>query len=65
MLLNGGLAAAKITLGLLAGSTAVVSDGIESGADVLASGLGSGWVDRGGQAARRSSIPTATVEWRR
>jgi cation diffusion facilitator family transporter len=39
MLLNGGLGAAKITLGLLAGSTAVVSDGIESAADVLASGL--------------------------
>jgi cation diffusion facilitator family transporter len=39
MLLNGGLASAKIVIGLLAKSTAVVSDGIESAGDVLASGL--------------------------
>ena len=39
MLLSAGLAAAKITVGLMAGSTAVVSDGIESAGDVLASGL--------------------------
>ncbi len=39
MVLNGGLAIAKIATGLLAKSTAVVSDGIESAADVFASGL--------------------------
>lgn len=39
MLLSACLAAAKITVGLMAGSTAVVSDGIESAGDVLASGL--------------------------
>jgi cation diffusion facilitator family transporter len=37
--LSAGLAAVKITVGLKAGSTAVVSDGIESAGDVLASGL--------------------------
>jgi cation diffusion facilitator family transporter len=39
MLVSAGLAVAKITIGLHAGSTAVVSDGIESAGDVLASGL--------------------------
>lgn len=39
MLISAGLAAAKITVGLHAGSTATVSDGIESAGDVLASGL--------------------------
>ena len=39
MFLSAGLAAAKITVGSMAGSTAVVSDGIESAGDVLASGL--------------------------
>jgi cation diffusion facilitator family transporter len=39
MFLSAGLAAAKIIVGLMAGSTAVVSDGIESVGDVLASGL--------------------------
>jgi len=39
MLISAGLAAAKITIGLHAGSTATVSDGIESAGDVLASGL--------------------------
>ena len=37
--LSAALAAAKITIGLLAGSTAVVSDGFESAGDVLASSL--------------------------
>jgi cation diffusion facilitator family transporter len=36
---SGLLAILKITVGLLAGSAAVVSDGIESAADVLASGI--------------------------
>jgi cation diffusion facilitator family transporter len=39
MLVSAGLAAMKITIGLRAQSTAVVSDGLESAADVLASGL--------------------------
>lgn len=39
MFLSAGLAAVKITVGLKAGSTALVSDGIESTGDVLASGL--------------------------
>lgn len=37
--LSAALAAAKVTIGLMAGSTAVVSDGFESAGDVLASGL--------------------------
>ncbi len=36
---SAGLAALKITIGMKAGSTAVVSDGFESAADVLASGF--------------------------
>ncbi len=39
ILVSAGLAAAKITIGLHASSTATVSDGIESAGDVLASGL--------------------------
>ena len=39
MIVSGGLAAAKITIGLHAHSTATVSDGVESAGDVLASGL--------------------------
>jgi cation diffusion facilitator family transporter len=39
MLVSAVLAAAKITVGLRAGSTATVSDGFESAGDVLASGL--------------------------
>jgi len=39
MLISAALAAAKIAIGLRAHSTAVVSDGIESIGDVLASGL--------------------------
>jgi cation diffusion facilitator family transporter len=39
MLVSAGLAAAKITVGLQAQSTATVSDGVESAGDVLASGL--------------------------
>jgi cation diffusion facilitator family transporter len=39
MLVSAGLAAAKIIVGLQANSTAVVSDGLESAGDVLASGL--------------------------
>jgi cation diffusion facilitator family transporter len=39
MIVSGGLAAAKITIGLHAQSTATVSDGVESAGDVLASGL--------------------------
>jgi cation diffusion facilitator family transporter len=39
MLISAALAAAKITIGLHASSTATVSDGIESAGDVLASGL--------------------------
>ena len=37
--ISGALAAAKITVGLKANSTAVVSDGLESASDVLASSL--------------------------
>ena len=37
--ISAGLAAAKILVGLKANSTAVVSDGLESAGDVLASGL--------------------------
>jgi divalent metal cation (Fe/Co/Zn/Cd) transporter len=36
---SGLLAVLKITVGLFAGSAAVVSDGVESAADVLASGI--------------------------
>ena len=39
MLVSGSLAAAKITIGLMAGSTSVVADGVESAGDVLASGI--------------------------
>lgn len=39
MLISAGLAVAKITIGMRANSTAVVSDGLESAGDVLASGL--------------------------
>jgi len=39
LLIAAGLAAAKITIGLRAHSTATVSDGIESAGDVLTSGL--------------------------
>lgn len=39
MLVSASLAAAKISIGLQASSTATVSDGIESAGDVLASGL--------------------------
>src|SRR5947209_8560953 len=39
MFISALLAAAKIIVGLMANSTAVVSDGIESAGDVLASGL--------------------------
>ncbi len=39
MLISAGLALLKITVGLQAHSTAVVSDGLESAGDVLASGL--------------------------
>ena len=39
MLVSAALAAAKITVGLHANSTAVVSDGLESAGDVLTSGL--------------------------
>jgi len=39
LLIAAGLAAAKITIGLRAHSTATVSDGIESASDVLTSGL--------------------------
>jgi cation diffusion facilitator family transporter len=39
MLVSAALAAAKITIGMHAASTATVSDGIESAGDVLASGL--------------------------
>ncbi len=39
MLVGAGLATAKIIVGLHANSTAVVSDGLESVGDVLASGL--------------------------
>ena len=39
MLVSAGLSAVKIIIGLRANSTAVVSDGLESAGDVLASGL--------------------------
>ena len=39
MVVSAGLAVAKISVGLRANSTAVVSDGLESAGDVLASGL--------------------------
>jgi cation diffusion facilitator family transporter len=39
MFVSAGLATAKISIGLHASSTAVVSDGVESAGDVLASGL--------------------------
>ncbi|MBI3684202.1 MAG: cation transporter [Acidobacteria bacterium] len=39
MTISGVLAVMKITTGLLAGSTAVVADGIESAGDVVASGV--------------------------
>lgn len=39
MIVSGSLAALKITVGLMAGSTAVISDGVESGADVFASAI--------------------------
>jgi cation diffusion facilitator family transporter len=39
MLVSAGLAVAKVVVGLHANSTAVVSDGLESGGDVLSSGL--------------------------
>jgi cation diffusion facilitator family transporter len=39
MIVSGSLAALKITVGLMANSTAVVSDGVESAADVFASAI--------------------------
>ena len=39
MAVSGGLAVTKITVGLLARSTSVVADGVESASDVLASGF--------------------------
>jgi len=39
MLVSGMLAVAKIVIGLLADSTVVVADGVESASDVLASGI--------------------------
>ncbi len=39
MFVSGSLAALKIIVGLMANSMAVVSDGVESGADVVASGI--------------------------
>jgi cation diffusion facilitator family transporter len=39
MLVSGSLAIAKLVIGFLAGSTSVVADGVESAADVLASGF--------------------------
>src|SRR5215831_20547521 len=39
MVVSGGLAVLKIITGLMAGSTSVVADGLESAGDVLASGL--------------------------
>lgn len=39
MAVSGGLAALKISIGLAAGSAATVADGVESAADVFASGL--------------------------
>lgn len=39
MIVSGALAVIKITVGLMGHSTAVVADGMESGADVFASGI--------------------------
>jgi cation diffusion facilitator family transporter len=39
MIVSSGLAVVKIVTGLMAGSTSVVADGLESAGDVLASGL--------------------------
>lgn len=39
IVVSGGLAIAKLTIGTMAGSTSVVADGLESTADVLASSL--------------------------
>lgn len=39
MLVSGALAAAKIIVGWMAGSTSVVADGMESAADVVSSGI--------------------------
>ncbi len=39
MVVSGSLAALKIVVGLMAQSTSVVADGVESGTDVLASGV--------------------------
>ena len=39
MIVSGALALSKITIGLLAGSTSVVADGLESAGDVVASGV--------------------------
>lgn len=39
MVVSGLLAAAKIILGLMAGSTSVVADGLESASDIVASGV--------------------------
>ncbi|MCU1274504.1 MAG: Cation diffusion facilitator family transporter [Bryobacterales bacterium] len=39
MIVSGTLAVVKIVIGLMAGSTAVVADGLESAGDVFASGL--------------------------
>src|SRR5229473_1196281 len=39
MIVSSGLAVVKIITGLMAGSTSVVADGLESAGDVLASGL--------------------------
>jgi cation diffusion facilitator family transporter len=39
MIVSGSLAAIKIIIGLLAGSTSVVADGVESASDVVASGI--------------------------
>ena len=39
IVVSAALAALKITTGLMANSTALVSDGIESASDVLSSGI--------------------------
>lgn len=39
MVVSGALAVAKLTIGWMAGSTSVMADGVESGADVLTSGM--------------------------
>lgn len=39
MIVSGGLAVTKIVVGMMAGSTSVVADGLESAGDVFASGL--------------------------